>query len=944
MKRLLHFAFVSLLTTTAFAQEKGFLRGNLGDGEFGGPLIGATVSVPSLSSVGTTTDFDGNFSLSLEPGTYSVLLSYISFESQTHDNIVIKAGEVTRLDAVMQMATQKVEMVTIKAKAKTSSEVGALLSMKNATVVSDGLSSQTFKKVGDSNLSGAIRRVTGVTVTDGNVFVRGLGDRYTKQLLNGMVLPGLDPDKNSVQVGIFPTAVVENVNVYKSFAPNLNGDFTGGLVDVVTKKFPEEKTTQITLGLGYTIGQTFNPDFILYTPGKTDFLGIDDGTRALGIDPEMDIPDESRVDEELESITRSFGSELAAKERMAFLNTSFSVNHGNQINKENGATFGYNVVFNYSNRNAFFEDFQANDFLKPTELSETELERQRIRIGVLGRNTVMWNALVTGSVKKGNNSYTLTALYNQSGESTATQRSNRDVEQNQSELVEDVLTYSQRTLGTIMLNGTHRVKNIDLKWGNAFSYSRVYDPDLRETRISITDGDTTLATGTGAGINRFWRDLTEFNESFKFDAKIPLRKNISISTGIINTYQTRTFEVHNYKHQTTNLSDVSIDPDWYLSDDNIWSADFGTDNFRNGTFTIGNFQLANQYEASQNVLGGYVMSEYSVAKKLNFIFGLRVEHAMMFYRGQNSDGSERYLNVNTLNEVSFLPALNIVFKATDKMNVRAGYSRTVARPSFKEKSIAEIYDPITKRTFTGNIDLNQTNIDNADIRYEYFMGGRDLIAVSGFYKHFDGHIELVAFPTEPDNMKPRNSGTAQVFGGEIELRKGLARHTSSKFLKGFFFAVNASIVHSMVDLNSVIVDNQGTTEFEIRENYLRDNESLSQFRPMSGQSPYAVNASLGYEIGEGRGNISLAYNVQGDQLTIIGSGRVPDVYTLSFHSLNFNAYVNLGKEKNSRITLGVMNLLDDDRTLVYRSHGAEDQFFTTFKPGRTIRLRYSYTF
>jgi hypothetical protein len=278
------------------------------------------------------------------------------------------------------------------------------------------------------------------------------------------------------------------------------------------------------------------------------------------------------------------------------------------------------------------------------------------------------------------------------------------------------------------------------------------------------------------------------------------------------------------------------------------------------------------------------------------------------------------------------------------MNVRAGYSRTVARPSFKEKSEAEIYDPITKRTFSGNLDLELTDIDNADLRYEFFMGGKDMVSVSGFYKRFDGHIELVSFELAPDNLKPRNSGIAQLFGGEVEVRKGLRQHTSSKFLQGFFFAANASVVHSMVDMKTVLTDNEGGTEYQLRQDNARDGEVIDQFRRMSGQSPYAVNASISYELANDRGNISLAYNVQGDQLTIIGSGRVPDVYTLAFHSLNFNAYVNVGAERRSRLSLRVQNLLDDDRTLVYRSFNAEDQVYTSFKPGISIRLGYQYSF
>jgi len=945
MKNLCLILLFSVTTLAVFGQEKGFIRGNIGDGQFGGPLIGANVTIPALSGVGATTDFDGNYSISIAPGIYEVKLSDISCADQIIKEVVVKAGEGTKIDGVLELATQQVAMVEVVATVRKNSEAGVLMEMKNATVVTDGLSAQSFRKVGDSNLSGAIGRVTGVTVQDGKyVYVRGLGDRYTKSVLNGMTLPGLDPDVNAVQIDIFPTAVLENVSVSKSFSPDLDGDFTGGLVNIVTKKFPDEKTTQVALTFTYVPGQHFNKDYILYNTGKTDFLGFDDGVRKLPIDGKADVPDEVRVDSELESITRSFNSELAAKKKFAFMNSSFTVNHGNQINKNDGPTYGYNFVLNYANERVFYQDFQSNDYLRGQSDSDIELEKQRSRVGDVGRETVQWNALLTGSMKRKKSSYTATLLYNQSSESSAAQRINQDFEQNQSTLKEDILTYTQRSMGNFQLSGSHRVGIAELDWGNSFSVSRVYDPDFRETRISITGGDTSLSTGNGSGIDRFWRNLNEINEAFKFDAKLKLHENISFKTGAAITYKTRTFSVFSFKHRPNNLNEVSIDPDWYLDDANIWSADATDPNYRDGTYTIGNFQPSNQYEASQIITAGYAMAEQQIKKKLNLIYGLRIEHTAMFYDGVNQNNTVRYLNQKTLDVINFLPALNVVYKVTPKMNLRAGYSRTLARPSFKEKSEAEIYDPITKRTFSGNLDLEITNIDNADLRYEFFMGGKDMLSVSGFYKRFDGHIELVSFELAPDNWKPRNSGIAHVFGAEAEVRKGLRQHTSSKFLQGFFFAINASIVQSMVDMTSVLVDNQGGTEYQLRENNAREEEAVSKFRRMSGQSPYAVNASISYEIAEDRATIALAYNVQGDQLSIIGSGRVPDVYTLAFHSLNFNAYVNVGQKRSSRITLRVQNLLNDDRTLVYRSYKAQDQIFTSFNPGVSIRLAYQYTF
>ena len=212
------------------------------DGDFGGPVVGATIVVVEKPGVGTITDFDGNYSISLEPGSYTIKVSFISFNTLTFENVEIKPGDATIIDATLMPATEQLAEIEVVAEAKRNTEAGVLIKMKNAANVVDGISSQTFKRVGDNDLSQSIRRVTGVTVEGGKyVYVRGLGDRYTKTTLNGMAIPGLDPDVNAVQIDIFPTAVLENVAVYKNFTPDLYGDFAGGLIDVETKSFPERK-------------------------------------------------------------------------------------------------------------------------------------------------------------------------------------------------------------------------------------------------------------------------------------------------------------------------------------------------------------------------------------------------------------------------------------------------------------------------------------------------------------------------------------------------------------------------------------------------------------------------------------------------------------------------------------------------------------------------------
>lgn len=937
---LKHFLTLAALAATfTLSAQKGFLRGNIEDGDFGGPLIGAAIQVVELPNTGTATDFDGNYSLTLPPGTYTVTMSFVSFTTLTYKEVVIKDGETTVLDAVMRPASEQLAEVQVVASVKRNTEAGLLIKMKNSPNVVDGLSTQTFRKVGDGDASAAIKRVTGVTVEGGKyVYVRGLGDRYTKTTLNGLVIPGLDPDVNAVQIDIFPTSILENISVYKTFTPDEYGDFSGGLVDVVTKSFPEQKTTSFSIGLEYVPGQTLNPDFFLYDGGNTDFLGFDDGTRKLPFAADTRIPQEPELNSSLETYTRAFNPQLATQAKTAFPNGSFSVNHGNQITRKNGASFGYNMVLNYSNSYYFYKDFETNRYLKDNDLSVNELFQDENRLGDVAGNNVQWSTMLSGAYKKGTNSYNLMFLHSQSGEATAAERLSTNYNQTGAILLEDILTYTQRSLSTVMAGSKHMVGKLQVEWSNAFTLSRVYDPDFRTTSLSITSGDTTLVAGDGAQITRFWRDLNEVNENIRVDVRYPLTKKIELRAGANGLLKWRDFQTLSYNIDRRDRADIVGDPDWFLQEDNIW-----TPSDRSGTFTIGNAEPANNFDARQNVLAGYLMAEQSLFTRLKLIYGLRLEKATMFYTGVNNLGTVEYNDEKTLDETNLLPSLNIVYSLNESMNLRLSGSQTIARPSFKEKSIAQIYDPISKRTFVGNLDLTQTVVANFDLRYEWFMSPNELLSVTGFYKTFDGHIELVAFEADPDNMKPRNSGSAYVYGAEVELRKGFV-NSANPFLRRIFVGGNVTLVKSAVDMRSVFTGNEGQTEYDLRERNLREGETLDFFRPMAGQSPYALNANLSYEIPEKEMAVSLAYNVKGEQLSIIASGRTPDVYTIPFHSLDFNAYYSFGKERSSRITLGIGNIMDDDRTLVYRSYEAEDAVFSTYKPGRTFKLKYSYSF
>lgn len=927
MRNLL--AFVLLIVSTV-SYSQGFLRGKIIDGETGEGLLGATV-VKEGTSNGIVTDFDGNYSLTLEAGTHTIQFQFVSYQTQTVNDVVIKDGEVTALDVTLSFASTELAEVVVTAEQIRDSEVAMLTVQKKSANLLDGISTQTFRKLGDNDLGAAMKRVTGVAVQGGKyVYVRGLGDRYTKTTINAMSIPGLDPDNNSVQIDIFPTSTIENVIVYKTFSPNLSGDFTGGMVDVEPKNYPEEKTTNFSVGFALNPDMHFNKNFLSYKGGKTDWLAFDDGTRKLPFPESTVIPDISAPNgAEVEGYTRAFNPQMAAQVKNNALDYNFSFNHGNQLTV-GSATVGYNAVLSYRTTYEYYDKVEFGEYFKDPDPNVYNLMPSEVRTGSLGSTDVIWSGLLAGAVKFEKHNFSLSYLRSQNGTSSASHRISSNLLDNPSTLQEDILTYAQRSVDNFMLTGKHNLSKINLEWRASHNISRIYEPDFRSTRIQMRDdGSYDLQVGVGAGIDRFYRDLDETNSSFKVDATIPYgNKKNKLQFGGVGTFKERQFEVLDYLFRVRGGGTITGNADDFLRPENIWTPESNT-----GTYVRGNYDASKSFDARQQIYGIYIMTEQQLFSKLKAIYGIRAEQVYMYYTGINQSG-ESLNDEKTLDNLDYLPSVNLVYSLSDDMNFRLSFNKTLARPSFKEKSNAQIFDPISKRTFIGNLDLEETHVDNYDLRWEYFLPEGQMISLSGYYKSFDGHIELVSFETAPDNLKPRNSGKSDVYGIEVEARKNLTRK--------FSLGANASFVHSAVDLKSVSVNEAGKNEYQLRLDNARTGESIKDTRPMAGQAPYVVNAYVGFKNEENTINVNLAYNVQGETLNIVGSGRVSDIYTRPFNSLNLTASKNFGE--HSSLQLGVNNILNAERVNFYKSYRANDEIFSIFRPGTSYSLKFVYSF
>ncbi len=941
MKQFIVILISLILVHTAWAQQ-GTLRGTVIDNSNAETLIGVSAVIEGTTT-GTSTDLDGKYSLKLAPGNYTMVFSYISYSTQTITDVSIKPGEVTVLDVRLSDKAEELQEVVVVAKKVRNTETALLTLQKKAANVLDGISSETFSRTGDSDAGQAIQRVTGVSVEGGkHVYVRGLGDRYTKTTLNGLDVPGLDPDRNTIQMDIFPSNLIDNIVINKTFAPNLPGDFTGGLVNIVTQDFPETKSLSLSYGTTYRPTTHFNNDFILYKGGSTDLLAFDDGTRAQPFPSRVYVPHPAEREEQLTALTERFGKTMAVEPFNNFLDQNFSIGFGNQQNKER-VDIGYNLAFNYGINYQYYDNAQFSEYFSGNS-SEYELLRDRVRTAQLGEQNVLWSALAGTSFKfLKKHKISLNLLRSQNAESTGGIIEQQSFETGNSSLRKNSLTYVQRSFTNGNLLGTHELGKNKLEWRTGVTYSSITNPDIRSTSLTYVenkDGVFSLDEAEGATIKREFRDLTEMNYTGRIDYTIPLTFNngnkSTVKLGLAETYKARDFGIQQYKFQLRNSNAFQFSPNQFFEDNNIWRIGLETNGSGSGlgTFVIGSFQPNNTFSASQNIAAAYIMQELPISEKIKATYGIRSEFLIHQYTGnQPSDAPGTQPLDYKWEEFDFLPSLNLVYNLVDNMNLRLSYGKTLARPSFKERSNVSIYDPITDRRFSGNINLQSTQIHNADIRWEYFFNPAEMISVSGFYKYFVDPIELVSGTTDSREVQPINSDKATVAGGEFELRKNLSFFGES--LKDFSISSNLTYVLTALTMTD--------KEYNNRLNKIKEGESISNVRNMYGQSPYIINSSINYVGSKNNMEAALSYNVQGKRLVIVGNGNIPDIFEQPFHSLNFRAAKRFGLENKFQLSFTVDNILNSKQQRLYEAFKANPTVYSIYEDGRAFGLGFNYT-
>lgn len=968
-KRLL--ALFLFILSISISAQTGRISGSIIDSKTGETLPGATILIEGTTRGGSA-DFDGKFAINNVPaGKVNLIVNYISYTQKKIEGVVVKAGDVTDVNVLLDPSTsQDLKEVEVVVTLNKENNTALVLQQKNNASVSDGISAETIRRTPDRNTSDVLKRVSGASIQDNKfAIVRGLNERYNAAYLNGAPLPSSESDRKAFAFDIFPSNMLDNLVITKTARPDLPGEFAGGVIDITTKSIPEKNFVSVSVQGGYNTQATFK-DRYYYEGGKTDWLGLDDGTRKLPdvIPGVADYP-QSRDRVGQISVAKKF-SETSANNWSILKgstapNLALQASAGYNFKRKERDFFGIIGAITYNSTNtqttAVRTDYVNNTPDIPSVVSASLTDRGYTR-------QVLAGAMLNLACKVNpNNSISLKNLYSINSTDQTIMRdgiTKLDAGPGSEGLTrQTALWFTSNRIFSSQLIGEHYIPAAKLRINWIGAYSNVIRdvPDLRRNVLSASPGDTIYtanlspaSVGNDYGGDMFWSHLTENIKSFKGDVqrnfKVSEKFNFDLKAGGYIQERSRSFTARQLGYTLYDIpGGISFDASLGTLPA---SQMFSTANMGILPNGMGGFKLTegtkpqDSYDASSSLKAGYLMADVKVWKWLRVVGGVRAES---YY--QKIVVPDALFNINKqydtydTTKLDWLPSVNAIFALTDKQNIRASYSKTLNRPEFRELAPFAFYDFNTNYLTTGNLALQRAVIHNYDVRYEIYPGRGQLFSVSGFYKHFINPIELMA-ATNDNEAKYGNSPTANVYGVELEGRIVIGSlmkfKSDSSFASRFFNNLTVFANYAYIRSKLQMAWGPGKPDY------------VPDTRPLQGQAPYTFNAGITYADNDNGFSVSAIANRVGQRIWIVGNyTENPSIWENGRTAMDLQISKTFLKNR-LEIRLTARDILakwqpqtffyDKNNNLKYDKDSDKDDVFRVVRFGTTYAAQITYKF
>lgn len=928
MRNLLSLLLCLLVAGQAFAGGK--IVGTITDGGSSETLIGVSVSLLQKGSEtpmsGTITDIDGNFTFETAAGNYEIEVKYVGFQAKRVTDIIVTEGNTTKLSIAMsEPKNTELDEVVIQGTVKKET-VNALYTMqKNAVAVSDGISAEAIRRSPDRSTGEALKRVSGTTIQDNKfVIVRGLSDRYNTALVDDAVLPSTEPNRKAFSFDIIPSSMIDNIVITKAGTPDLPGDFAGGVINILTKEVPDDNFTNISIGAGYNSVATGKKFKSGYRTG-TDFLGFDNGDRQLpkSFPAVSALASKNLTVEQSKPYLLSLNNNFEVKEHTALPAMNLQASLGRVFRFKGNSRFGVTAAVTYNH----------NESIKQDLLRQYDNYDYKDNIYTYSSNI---GALLNLGYYTGKSKINLKTFYNRLFDDSYLEREGINFGSSKSTRFY-AFDLIQKSLFKTTLSGDHQIghKQSKLGWLLSYNYITNNQPDQRKISYFQNEGTTepySADLGTlGKANNRLFGNLEEtiLNGALNYSVPFKFLNKSSLKIGAFSQYRMRDFQ----NRYIGAIAALGTPPEVLQRPLQTLFAD---EVINSGAYVLSDGSGdGDQYEATAMTNGGYVMLDNKVSEKFRIVWGARLES----YNIELKTPTKKEVD-KTWTDI--LPSANLTYALTEKTNLRASYFRSLARPELRELANLGYYDYELSALIKGSSSLERSQIDNMDLRYEWYPRAGEIISVSVFYKHFNKTLESYVYAdASAYEISPVNNRAARNIGAEIEIRKKLDFIADKELLKNLSFYMNVAYINSKVNIDPYYVRN-----------------TLIDSRPLTGQSPYVINTSLGYTSTDGKLSMNVLYNVIGQRLYLIGQGRLGNVYESPRNLLDFQA--SYAVSRHSEFRLNVKDILnnpvrfyfDQDSDKKFGTVGFadgkinpdQDWLLQQYKPGRSISLTYSYKF
>ena len=888
--------FILFLTLSAMTVVAGTIKGTVTDKQTREPLTGATIQIAGTTQ-GTVADVDGNYSLDVNNGTYTLAIKYVGYKDIIINNV--KAGKSDLiLNFELESDAQALGEVSVVARKNLEGERALQMERRKATLAIENLGSKEMSLKGIGNVEEGVKKITGISVADaGQLIVRGLGDRYSTTTLNGLPIASPNPDNKLIPLDLFPSSTVQNITVSKVYNAEAFADYSGAHIDINTK----ENITEDFFNIGFNTGGKFN------TLGKDSYRMNRNGSlfRTSGVDQAALNMPLSEFDNYVK--TRNiFDTSFAVKKKSSLPDFSGNLGFGKNIGIDNqtlsilaSASAG-NSFQNMDN--AFYKTLEATGSVQDNFAYDSYA--QELKLAALGH---------IGYTLRRHDRIGYTFFYARNATDTYQRREGIDAEDHE-------LTGSNNithiySLQNHQLDGVHSFGGRgqwELTWGGSYSKTGSEEPDRRQVMyIKNDNGALSLFKLNRQETMRYFGSLDEEEWNGNLAMRWKWNENNFLKLGVNYKNKSRDYKATRFYYNLNKIDPVITDiydTDGFLNQENIADGNVVVQRV---------MQPKDSYRAGNEIYSGYLLTDFYPVPSLLVNLGVRYEISRQWV-DYATDGGDWYAERRNLDKNDLFPTLNLKYTVNDANSIRFSASRTVTRPSFIEMAPFLYQESYGSAQIRGNNELQNGYNYNFDLRYEHFGKNGDMISLTAYFKYLDSPIERIqALQGGATLHSFQNADNGMAGGMEVELRKQL--------MKDLRLGANISYMYTNVKLPE-------------------GGAYTNKERPLQGASPILANADLTYSprFGEERQlNLALLYNLQGSRIHAVGVSKLGDIKQQTLHTLNFSA----GYDINSHFSLKlqVNDLLN--RAVIFKQEvpsTGEEVEVERYKKGANLEIGFSY--